>query len=388
MKELYSVLPPFAPDYSGVSSVFFELGGITVINGADGCAGNVTGYDEPRFFNSTARVYSSGLREIHAVTGDEEFIIERVKNERGEFIVLTGTPTPAVIGMDQKAVAEKISKKVGAPVYHFDTRGINTYDKGASQAFALIAENMLMDVDEKIEKSVNLLGVTPLDYWNEKQIENIKKSLIKRGIHINSCWAMGSSLEEIRYSLKARVNLVLSISGLRAAKFMKEKYNMDYVVGVPIGEKYAGVIVNEIENHVNIPLEIKKNGEKNGNKERKALIIGEQILSNSIRNALTLKYDFVDIKVVSFFEMDKDLMEESDEFIDSEDYFEKFLKKENYDLIIGDPLFKSFLSENKKENYVELPHLAVSSRLFWDHDICYTGDKGIDFLKEPLRKIL
>ncbi|SHK02141.1 nitrogenase component 1 [Paramaledivibacter caminithermalis] len=383
MKGLYSVLPPFAPDYSGVSSVFFELGGVMVINGADGCTGNVTGYDEPRFYSSTACVYSSGLRELNAVTGDESFIVERLKNEKGKFIALASTPTPAVIGMDQRAIAQKISTELGVPVYHFDTTGTYTYEKGASEAFARIAENMLIDMDEKIDNSVNLLGAIPLDYWNEVQIENIKEALIKRGIHINACWAMGSSLEEIRHSLKAQMNLVLSISALKAAKIMKEMYNISYVIGVPIGRGYSDVVADKIKQNLGSDME-KKEVIKKASNVKKMLIIGEQILANSIRKAVKLEYDIEDIKVASFFHMDKDLMESTDKFIDSEDSFEELLRKSDYDLIVGDPLFKIFLSPTEKKNYVELPHLAVSSRLYWDNYVCYTGEAGMEFLRSSL----
>jgi nitrogenase molybdenum-iron protein alpha/beta subunit len=383
MKGLYSVLPPFAPDYSGVSSVFFELGGVMVINGADGCTGNVTGYDEPRFYNSSACVCSSGLREIHAVTGDESFIIERLKNEKGEFVALASTPTPVVIGMDQMALAQKISSELGVPVYHFDTTGTYTYEKGASEALSTIAENMLIDTDEKIDDSVNLLGLTPLDYWNEAQLENIKGALRERGIHINSCWAMGSSLEEIRHSLKAKVNLVLSISALEAARIMKKKYDMPYVIGVPIGANYSDVVADEIKGNIDSDTK-KKEIMKKASNVNKIIIIGDQVLSNSIRNAIKLEYDIEDIKVVSFFHMDRDLMEDTDEFIDSEDCFEELLKKSDFDLIIGDPLFKKFLSADEKKNYVELPHLAVSSRLYWDNYVCHTGEAGMEFLRKSI----
>ena len=51
MKNLLKLLSPFAPDQSGASAVLYELGGLMVICDAGGCAGNVCGFDEPRWFS-------------------------------------------------------------------------------------------------------------------------------------------------------------------------------------------------------------------------------------------------------------------------------------------------------------------------------------------------
>ena len=48
MKKMLKHMSPLAPDDSGACAVLYELGGITVICDAGGCAGNVCGFDEPR----------------------------------------------------------------------------------------------------------------------------------------------------------------------------------------------------------------------------------------------------------------------------------------------------------------------------------------------------
>ena len=66
---------------------------------------------------------------------------------------------------------------------------------------------------------------------------------------------MDSSIKEVRNSLKAQVNIVLSVSALKAARVMKEKYNIPYVVGVPVGEKYADIIVAKIKEYQDIQVQ-------------------------------------------------------------------------------------------------------------------------------------
>ncbi|MCH3958424.1 MAG: hypothetical protein LKE51_02400 [Selenomonas sp.] len=53
MKGLRLYLPPFAPDTSGAASVFYPAGGMVVIIDAGGCAGNICGFDEPRWQKRT-----------------------------------------------------------------------------------------------------------------------------------------------------------------------------------------------------------------------------------------------------------------------------------------------------------------------------------------------
>jgi hypothetical protein len=44
------------------------------------------------------------------------------------------------------------------------------------------------------------------------------------------------------------------------------------------------------------------------------------------------------------------------------------------DFLVGDPFYGKFISNFDKTNFIEIPHLAVSSRLYWDHKILYVGD--------------
>ena len=78
MRKLWITLPALAPDYSGVCSAMFELGGLSVIHDASGCTGNYTGYDEPRWYGSKSAVFCSGLREIDAVLGRDDKLIDQI----------------------------------------------------------------------------------------------------------------------------------------------------------------------------------------------------------------------------------------------------------------------------------------------------------------------
>ena len=144
MKGLYKILPPFSPDYSGVCSVLFNLGGLVVIHDAGGCTGNFTGYDEPRWFGNSSAVFSSELREIDAVVGDDEKLLHKVEDAvsllNRSFIAILGSPSPMVMGTDYRALAGSLSKKTGLPALAFDTNGIEYYDKDGTKLFLPIEQ--------------------------------------------------------------------------------------------------------------------------------------------------------------------------------------------------------------------------------------------------------
>ncbi len=78
MKKLLKHMSPLAPDDSGVCGVLYEMGGITVICDAGGCAGNVCGFDEPRWHTKKSALFSAGLRDMDAILGRDDLLIEKL----------------------------------------------------------------------------------------------------------------------------------------------------------------------------------------------------------------------------------------------------------------------------------------------------------------------
>ena len=96
---------PFAPDQSGAVSVLYDMGGICVICDAGGCTGNICGFDEPRWFGSQSAVFSAGLRDMDAILGRDDKLVEKLADAArmipASFAAIVGTPVPAVIGKRQ-----------------------------------------------------------------------------------------------------------------------------------------------------------------------------------------------------------------------------------------------------------------------------------------------
>ena len=93
---------------------------------------------------------------------------------------------------------------------------------------------------------VNILGLTPLDFSVNGQDRSIADLLRRQGFEVVSRWAMGSSLEEISRSASADADLVVSASGLAAAKVLAKRYGIPYIVGTPVGRMLPDVLAERI----------------------------------------------------------------------------------------------------------------------------------------------
>ena len=132
MKGLRKYLSPFTPDQSGAVSVLFHYGGMLIIMDAGGCVGNICGYDEPRWDKTKSAIFSAALRDLDAILGRDELLIQKTKEALGDidakFVGLIGTPVPAVIATDYRALKRLMETDYEVPVVPVETNGIDMYD--------------------------------------------------------------------------------------------------------------------------------------------------------------------------------------------------------------------------------------------------------------------
>lgn len=57
-------------------------------------------------------------------------------------MALVGTPVPAVIGTDYKALKKKLSKETSLPVVTVDTDGMHLFDSGEEKAYAALLREL------------------------------------------------------------------------------------------------------------------------------------------------------------------------------------------------------------------------------------------------------
>ncbi len=389
VREVVSRISTYSADTFGVCSALYELGGMIVIHDPSGCNSTYATHDEPRWYDMDSLVFISGLTEMDAVMGNDDKLVHdvaaAVRDFSPEFIVLLNTPVPLMTGADMNGLAELIEEKTGIMTMAAPTNNMNGYEQGISWALDMLARRMVRNEPPPSGRlicswqpvfaacggvgrsarpiSVNIIGATPLDFSVNGSIESIKKFLFRHGFSLCSTWAMGSSLEEIRNSGRADVNLVVSGSALAAATVMERRFSMPYVAGLPIGRemgsRIADAIVSAHEKKENYVVCADR---KQTCAPADIIIIGEGVGSASLAAALEHEGNHA-VSVWCPLTKWDGVLTCRDEMISSERELRDRLAGYT-GAIIADPLYKPVCPPSA--HFVPLGHTAFSGRLYQD----------------------
>ena len=308
MKGLRKVLTPFAPDQSGAVSVLYSLGGMTVTIDAGGCTGNICGFDEPRWHEVRSAVFSAGLRDMDAILGRDKLLVSKIANacERVEasFVALVGTPVPATIATDYKALKRMIEKETSIPVLAIPTDGMQLYDEGEARAYKALFETYATGSGGLPEIT---LGKTPLTYGDgfaDNTLDDYKNIGDKTKI------------------------TAASASGIEAAKLLGRPYEIfssaaaDMAGSIPSG---------------------------------KVLVCHDEVFGKTLRDK------GVDCDIATFFTLHDEIKEAGDRKITEEDEFTELVANGGYDVIVADECLKP-LAEGFNGKWIDAPFFALSGR--------------------------
>ena len=368
MRQTYRIIPIYTSDVSGVCSALYELGGMVVIHDPSGCNSTYNTHDEIRWYNQDSLIFISGLTEIDAVMGNDEKFLSDIKETAGElhpkFIALVSSPIPFMNGTDFPALAKVLETETGIPAFAVPTNGMHDYVYGAGKALEEIARRFVpeqMEDRNGSERTVNLLGATPLDFGPISKVEELKKNLEQYGWKTISTWAMGDSLEDLAQAGKAEMNLVISSVGLMVAKMLKEKYGTPYVIGTPYKE-YAERISEALEKRIQIPAiedRRRENLQGTGNSEKIITLIGEPVTIGSLAAIIERRHHYK-TRILCPLENAEGLLGEHDLKICGEEEMENALK--NAQIVVADPLYRPICPVECE--FYERAHIAFSGRMF------------------------
>lgn len=369
MKQTSRIISTYSADVFGVCSALFELGGMTVMHDASGCNSTYTTHDEPRWYDMESMVYISGLSEMEAIMGDDEKLIGDIAAAAADlhprFIAMAGTPIPAMTGFDYAAVAEIIEQRTGIPAFGFATTGMNTYIHGAAMALEGIAHRFAdKNAAKTADKTVNILGLTPLDFSVNGADASIARFLEGAGYRVLSRWAMGSTLEELAQAGGAHVNLVVSAAGLSAARTLKARFGTPYVVGVPMGP-YADTVREALDRAAAGEDQLPRSDLPGGD----IVLVGEAVASLSLASAIELATGR-GVRVVCPTELVGLPLREKDRHLLFEEEIQSALT--GAAVVAADPLFRPICPAEAR--FVELPTEAFSGRLFRERIPDLTAD--------------
>ena len=433
----------YTADVSGVCSALYELGGMTVIHDPSGCNSTYSTHDEPRWFDTDSLMFVSGLDEMTAVLGDDNVLIDdvthAVRDLKPRFVTLCSGSIPHIIAFDCKGVAHLLEKRTGVPMLPVATTGNRSYVAGVGAALTEWVKRFADSLESPyhvgssgspdcsantlegaagpeccaVKKlngaadpgacgnesfSVNLLGVTPLDFSINGNVDAMRKVFEDAGIPVNCCAAMGESFDSLRHIFRASVNVVVSSCGRRLARYMEQTAGIPYVEGTPIGaygatrlpelakEAYAkkwASLSGALEGASDTAdketaarlgslrmLLAKKKGDSEGihlwkgnpAHERwdvpdgQVLIIGEEVFAQSLAAAINQLTPDCRHGLHAFA-----VWPDVDHGF-PEDVLAELIRKSRY--IIGDPLYRTIPHDSKQNTFVDFPHEAYSGRIF------------------------
>ena len=207
------------------------------------------------------------------------------------------------------------------------------------------------------------------------------------GYNIVACFSMGVKLDDIANAAKAKVNIVVSQGGMALAKIMETKYKIPYVAGIPMGDVGAEVFKKAVDNAIenNKSFVFGKDDYKIQTKDvvgKNIIFIGEQIQGNSWRGAYNKIHPHDNVQVGCIFGKDTSISIDYDLDISNENDIINLLSNEEYDIIIADPLIKQLIPKEKLNNikFISFPHVAVSSKIYWDNIPLFIGDNMNKYL--------
>ena len=361
MKQTARIISTYSADVFGVCSALFELGGMVIMHDASGCNSTYTTHDEPRWYDMDSMVYISGLSEMEAIMGDDEKLINDITAAAADlkprFIAVAGTPIPTMTGFDFHAVAELIEQRTEIPAFGFPTTGMHSYIYGANMALEAIARRfVIQDIKKTDAPSVNILGLTPLDFTVNGTDKALTEFLNQAGYRVISSWAMGSSLEDLSLAGSAHVNLVVSASGIGAAKALQQMFGTPYVVGIPIGKAYADAVRAALNAAVSSGRNQFPVSDLPGDD---IVVIGEGVFSLSLASALELETGKA-VKIICPTECPQNILRSKDCNLHSEEDIETMIASAR--LVIADPLYQPICPEDIP--FVQLPTEAFSGRIY------------------------
>ncbi len=238
---------------------------VPVLHAATGCGGNVAlalnqaaGYLGSGYCAGQA-LSSTNTTEREIVFGGEDRLTEQIANtiklvDGDLYFVITGCMVE-MIGDDIKNSIKKFDggdvQVIGA-----ETGGFHgNYYKG----YEIVLKTLFRDFVElkaaRDSKLVNLWGVVPIqDVFWKGNIALIKDLLNKLGYRVNTFFGEGETLDSLKNSAAAALNIVVSDTfGVEAAQVFEEVHGVPYLtVPFPIGDHGTTSFLRKVGNALGI----------------------------------------------------------------------------------------------------------------------------------------
>jgi nitrogenase molybdenum-iron protein beta chain len=251
MSHSYTERPRYFCSFGGALSTLEALPDtIPIMHAPAGCAASVAWGQsggsalEVGGYCGGLSVPSSNVCDKDIIFGGADRLTEQIHKtfeimEGRLFVVITSCVTE-IIGDDVKAIVSEIRSEIDndqnpeSPALIFaNTGGFlgNSY-KGYDIVMSAIVRQFIVKSKTKKRGKVNILGIVPfMDCFWQGYLEGIRKALELLGLEVNTYFTGKDSLETIRNSSEAELNIVVSdVYGIDIAKEYKKVHEIPYIV--------------------------------------------------------------------------------------------------------------------------------------------------------------
>ena len=252
-----SYIDPMVPGLmSGVSRLInLVTESTTLMVSSAGCLGELhlqAGYHGEKL---DCPMISPLIMENDIIFGMEERVNKIVQNilatnNKKKILFIVSSNTSEIIGEDYTSIAS--SQANGDTKILYIEGGNYSGDQftGFERVLDKICLNIIDGTLQKIDNSVNIIGIIGDELSAEKDVDELTRLLSLADISINCIFIKkGTTFDQLRRASQARLNIVVNEEfGLSLAEKMKEMYNIPYVFVLPYGIKGTIDFINKVCN--------------------------------------------------------------------------------------------------------------------------------------------
>lgn len=173
-------------------------------------------------------VYSLALKEKDVVFGAQAKVEKAIKQiveiEEPDAIMIVTTCVPELIGEDYSFIEYSLSDEINIPIFVVNTEHFkcNSHIPGMTRALKSLGNAMNKP---KYNEGVNILGHRQSDVEKTELVSVLKI----QGIKINTVIPSKCDIEDIKNASNVKLNIVTDMIAIDLAKYMKEKFGIDYI---------------------------------------------------------------------------------------------------------------------------------------------------------------
>lgn len=381
------IVPPITSDYSGACSTLYGENILKILISPNGCKTPVA-YDEIRNIDYSLQ-YCTSLNELEIVTGEIKGLKESIEeiinqNQKIEFIAIISTVVPQIIGMDLESIVENIEETLDIPCIFINTNSFENYYSGISLTLNSLANKFMVE-NKKIKNNVNIIGYSPLTFGKIEKLEELFSLIKSLDLNILTVFSDNLSLEKIKNSTSAELNLVLSYEGLALAKYMEKEFSIPYIIINVISKYGIENTENILKNYFyKIDDSFEKLEKKDKLDDRKVMIIASPFMAINIAASLRKDFSLANILALSLIKENRKFKKiEYLKFlniVNTEEDLKEKIKEYKPDILISDPVYKNLV--NEKVTFIPLLHYGYSTRLYLELEYEYCGKKAYEYFKK------